>query len=107
VYLFWPVIFGFLRISTDSRVLSVPLAPAEALGFVRNLLALTQVRSGTEPDGFLDHLEAVTAGLFVRGAFFSDAHIVALMRQYGVSTIYSHDRDFRKFDGIRVVDPFV
>jgi len=28
------------------------------------------------------------------------------MRAYGVGTIYSNDRDYRKFDGIRVVDPF-
>lgn len=28
------------------------------------------------------------------------------MRQYEVKTILSHDRDFRKFDGIKVVDPF-
>jgi predicted nucleic acid-binding protein len=31
---------------------------------------------------------------------------VALMRQHGVSTIWSHDRDFLKFRGIKVQDPF-
>jgi hypothetical protein len=41
-----------------------------------------------------------------RGNLVPDAHLVALMRQYGVSTIVSHDRDFRMFDGIRVHDPF-
>jgi len=29
----------------------------------------------------------------------------ALMRQHGVTTIYSRDRDFRKYDGITVRDP--
>jgi hypothetical protein len=28
------------------------------------------------------------------------------MRQHGVGTIYTRDRDFRRFDGIRVEDPF-
>jgi len=28
------------------------------------------------------------------------------MRERGVSTIWSHDRDFRKFRGISVKDPF-
>jgi hypothetical protein len=28
------------------------------------------------------------------------------MRQHGVSTIYTRDRDFRRFDGIRAEDPF-
>ncbi len=27
------------------------------------------------------------------------------MRQNDVSTIYSHDREFRRFDGIEVIDP--
>jgi predicted nucleic acid-binding protein len=28
------------------------------------------------------------------------------MRQNGVTTIYTRDRDFRRFGGIRVEDPF-
>ena len=32
--------------------------------------------------------------------------IAALMRQYGVRTIYTRDRDFRRFDGIAVENPF-
>ena len=36
----------------------------------------------------------------------TDTHIVALMRRHGVRTIITHDRDFRRFDGIRVRDPF-
>ena len=34
-----------------------------------------------------------------------DAHLVALMRQHGVSTIYTRDRGFRRFDGLTVLDP--
>ena len=44
--------------------------------------------------------------LVIRGNLVPDAHLVALMRQHGVRTIWTHDRDFRKFNGIRVVDPF-
>ena len=51
-------------------------------------------------------LSSVISETRPRGNLLTDAHIVALMRQHGVSTIYTHDRDFRKFDGIRVVDPF-
>jgi predicted nucleic acid-binding protein len=28
------------------------------------------------------------------------------MRQHGVGTIYTRDRDFRRFDGITAEDPF-
>ena len=41
-----------------------------------------------------------------RGNRAPDAHLVALMREHGVSAIWSHDRDFRKFRGITVRDPF-
>lgn len=42
----------------------------------------------------------------VRGNLVPDAHVAALMRQHGVTTIWSHDRDFLKFPGINVRDPF-
>jgi predicted nucleic acid-binding protein len=41
-----------------------------------------------------------------RGNLVSDAHLVALMLEHGIATIWSHDRDFRKFRGITVRDPF-
>ena len=35
-----------------------------------------------------------------------DGHLATLMRQHGVATIYTRDRDFRRFDGIAAEDPF-
>ena len=35
----------------------------------------------------------------------SDAHIVALMRQHDVDAIWTTDRDFRRFDRVRLLDP--
>jgi len=35
----------------------------------------------------------------------SDGHLAALMRQRGVGTIYTRDRDFRRFDGIAAENP--
>ena len=64
------------------------------------------MRNLSEDPGFWDVLSSVISETRPRGNLLTDAHIVALMRQHGVSTIYTHDRDFRKFDGIRVVDPF-
>jgi predicted nucleic acid-binding protein len=36
-----------------------------------------------------------------------DAHVVALMHQHGVRTIWTRDRGFRRFRGIEAHDPFV
>jgi len=45
-------------------------------------------------------------GQAIKGNDVPDAAIVALMTANGVSPIYTRDRGFRRFDGIRVIDPF-
>ena len=48
----------------------------------------------------------IDIGRPIIGNDVADAAIVAMMTANGVSTIYSRDRGFRRFDGIRVIDPF-
>ena len=40
-----------------------------------------------------------------RGNLVPDIHLAALLRQHGVPVIGTHDRDYRKFDFLKVVDP--
>jgi uncharacterized protein len=105
VYLFWPTIMGYLRIVTHPGVLPRPLAPGDASANVAELLSRPHVRSPGEADGFWT-LYRDTAGGDTRGNDVPDAHLVALMRQHGVGTIYTRDRDFRRYDGIHARDPF-
>lgn len=107
LYLFWPVVMGYLRISTHSAILEKPLSADQAMGNIDALIGLSRVRSPGEEEGFWVFYRSVTGDSAVRGNLVSDAHLVALMRQHGVGTICTHDRDFRRFDGIRVVDPLV
>jgi toxin-antitoxin system PIN domain toxin len=106
VYLFWPVLIGYVRIATHPAVFEDPLAPDEAVANVGDLLERAHVRAPGEAPGFLSAYRAVTADQVVRGNLVTDAHLVALMRQYEVGTVISHDRDFLRFDGIEVQDPF-
>lgn len=105
LFLFWPVIMGFLRLSTNPALIDEPLAPSEALDLVEQLVERPHVRNPGEATGFLA-VYRETAQPGTRGKDVTDAHIAALMRQHGVQTIYTRDRDFRRFDGIRVEDPF-
>jgi toxin-antitoxin system PIN domain toxin len=106
VYLFWPVALGYLRISTHRAIFQKPLSAAEAMANVDDLVSRPHVRTGGEVDGFWNRYREVTDGVPVRGNLVPDAHIVALMRQHGVTMIWTHDRDFLKFQGINVRDPF-
>jgi toxin-antitoxin system PIN domain toxin len=106
-YLFWPVAAAFVRITSNPRLYHHPLALSKAIENIQELLSNGHVRTGSEGEGFFDVFSQACAEARATGNLVSDAYIVALMRQHGVRRILTHDRDFRKFDGIRVVDPFV
>lgn len=105
-YFFWPAILGYLRIVSHPSILESPLSNDEAMSNVETLLAPSHIRTASEGDGFWVTLRSVAADVKPRGNLVPDAHLVALMREHGVTTIWSHDRDFRKFRGIKVKDPF-
>lgn len=105
VYLFWPVLLGYLRIVTHPGILTNPLSPAIAMRNVDALLDRPHVRAPGEADGFWAVFRG-TAGDRPRGNDVPDAHVAALMRQHGVRLIYTRDRDFRRFDGLDARDPF-
>ncbi len=105
-YLFWPTIMSYLRIATHTRIFARPLDPEAAAENIEALLELPHVRTGSETERFWEVWRATTRGLVARGNIVPDAHLVALMREHGVGVIWSRDRDLRKFEGIRVADPF-
>jgi len=106
LYLFWPVTVGYLRIATHPAIFERPLSLSDAARNIERLLGRRHVRAPGEDDGFWRTFAATAAEASARGNLVSDAHLAALMRQYGVRTIVSRDRDFRRFDGIDVHDPF-
>ncbi|MDR1990921.1 MAG: PIN domain-containing protein [Acidobacteriaceae bacterium] len=103
----WPTLMAYLRIATHSSIFAVPLSPEEALRNIGALLALPHVRVISEQDGFLDLYTHVTAKISARGNLVPDAHVATILFQNGVRTLYSNDRDFRKFESLDVRDPFV
>jgi toxin-antitoxin system PIN domain toxin len=102
----WPTLMSYLRIATHPRIFAAPLAPDEAVGNVKSLLALPHTRAVAEQEGFLDAYAHVIEGVAVRGNLVPDAHVVAILFQHGVRTLYSNDRDFRKFESLDVKNPF-
>jgi uncharacterized protein len=106
LYLTWSTVMSYLRIATHSRIFSAPLTPDEAFGNIAALIGLPHVRTVAELDNFLDAYKHVAGDTPVRGNLVPDAHIAAILYQHGVRTLYSSDRDFRKFSTLEVRDPF-
>jgi hypothetical protein len=104
-YVFWPVISGYLRIATHPAVFERPLTPDEAMANIDGLLSLPHVQAPGEGERFWPRFREVAEEAGARGNLVPDAHVVALMRENGVRTIWTHDRDYRRFEGTEVRDP--
>jgi toxin-antitoxin system PIN domain toxin len=106
LYVFWPTVMAYLRIATHPSVFERPLSPDSALGNVERLLAAPAVQTAGEEPRFWPLFREVANDGDARGNLVPDAHLVSLMRQNGVRTIWTHDRDFHRFPGLDVRDPF-
>ncbi len=103
----WITLMGYLRVATHPGIFSRPLSAREAMSNVDALLALPHCRVVGELEDFWSAYRQVTAGIHARGNLVPDAHLAVILRQHGVRTLYTRDRDFLKFGFLDVRDPFV
>lgn len=105
-FLTWSIVYEFLRVATHARVLRRPLPPAEAWRFLESVLAAPSLDLLIETERHRDVLADLIAGTpQLAGNLLHDAHIVALMREHAVRSIYTRDLAFHRFPGIEVLDP--
>lgn len=101
----WPTLMSYLRIATHPGIFAAPLSPREAEANVDSLLSLPRVRALGEGSDFW-RVYGEVSDAPIRGNLVPDAHLAALLLEHGVTLLYSRDRDFLKFPGLRVEDPF-
>ena len=101
----WLTLMSYLRMATHPRIFSQPLSHADAVSNVEALMALPHCRVIGEQEGFWNVYLEVTGDVPTRGNLVPDAHLAAVLRQNGIATLYTHDRDFRKFAFLDVRDP--
>ena len=102
----WLTLMSYLRMATHPRIFAQPLSHADASRNVEALMALPHCRVIGEQDGFWNTYRDITGDVPTRGNLVPDAHLAAVLRQNGIATLYTHDRDFRKFAFLEVRDPF-
>jgi toxin-antitoxin system PIN domain toxin len=76
----------------------------EAAGIVDSWLEHPAIRLVQPSERHWPILSRLLPDAQARGALVMDAHLAALAIEHG-ATLYSSDRDFRRFSGVRVVDP--
>ena len=107
-YLTEGIVYEFFRQCTHPGLFERPLTWDQALRFVRTLYnrdTVTVLTAG------VDHWPTLAATLpqlrYAAGSQFLDIRTYVLMREHGISTIYTANPAFHQLDDIRVVNPLV
>lgn len=102
----WPCIYEFLRVVTHRRAFSPPTPLIDALEDLDRLFdapTLTLLGAGS---GHRGHMRRMLEAGRVAGNIVHDGHIAALLREHGVREFWTTDKDFTRFPGIVIRNPF-
>jgi hypothetical protein len=102
----WPCVYEFLRVVTHPRVFHPPVPAARALEDIGQILLSPSLVVLRETDRHPAIMRQVIEESGATGNLLHDAHIAALCREHGVGEIVTGDRDFSRFNGLAVTNPF-
>src|SRR5436853_153282 len=97
----------FLRILTHAKVYHPPVSIEVALQDLNSILASPSLSMLAETGSHPAILERVVRQSGATGNLIHDAHIVALCLEHGVTELLTADRDFTRFSGLKINNPFL
>jgi hypothetical protein len=100
----WVTLLAFLRITTSTRSFIDPMSLEEAGGIVAAWLAHPGVSILQPTERHWTILSRLIADGQARGPLVMDAHLAALAMEHG-ATLCTTDRDFTRFQGLRLLNP--
>jgi uncharacterized protein len=100
----WQSALAFIRVSTHPKIYTQPMATEVATRLVSGWLERPQVVSLSPESRYWSILHEQLRLAQVRGPMVMDAALAALAIEHGAS-LCTTDRDFRRFDGLRLIDP--
>ncbi|MBI2895856.1 MAG: PIN domain-containing protein [Deltaproteobacteria bacterium] len=101
----WPCVYEFLRVVTHPRIFDPPTEMSVALEDLESLLDSPSLLTIGEGPAHRAHLRGVIESGAVTGNLVHDAHIAALAIEHGAAELWTVDRDFSRFGGLRIVNP--
>lgn len=103
----WPCVHEFLAIVTHTRIYSPPSPVAIALDQVQAWLESPSLVLFSETSGYWEQLQDVIKTGRISGPLVHDARIAALCLQHGVTELWTADRDFGRFPGLKTRNPLI
>jgi toxin-antitoxin system PIN domain toxin len=100
----WQTALAFIRIATHAKVYRKPMSTELAIGLVSSWLERPQVVALSPDAQFWTILRHQLTSAQIRGPLVTDAALAALALEQGAS-LCTTDRDFRRFDGLILIDP--
>jgi uncharacterized protein len=102
----WSTIHAFLRITTQSALFERPYTIADAASIVESWLEQPSVAVLEQGNRYWPIFHRLLRNSQVRGNLVMDAHLAALSIEHG-ATLFTTDRDFARFDELRVTNPLL
>jgi toxin-antitoxin system PIN domain toxin len=104
VGLTWAAMLGFVRITTNRKIVARPLAVEAVMQRLEEWLALPHVHIAAPSDAHFARLRAQLERLGTAANLTTDAHLAVLAMERGY-VLYSTDSDFARFPGLRWANP--
>ena len=103
----WACVHEFLAIATHPRIYRPPTALDRAVAQVDAWLESPSLVLLGEADGHWGALRAVVRAGKVLGPQVHDARVAATCMAHGVRELWTADRDFGRFAGLKAINPLV
>lgn len=103
----WPCIHEFLAVVTHPRIYRPPTPIAKAVDQVDAWFESPTLVLLGEADGHWPALKALVMAGKVEGPRVHDARVAAICASHGVRELWTADRDFSRFPGLKTVNPLV
>ncbi len=103
----WPCVAEFLCVVTHPRLFAPPTAIGIALQAVEEYRKAPSVVFLGEGEEYWTALANAIRGAESRGPAVYDARIAALCIAHGVTELWTADRDYSRFPGLRTRNPLV
>ena len=95
---------GFIRICTNPRVFQIPSTLEEIGAFVAAVRGAPGYCHLTPGVNAIEQLLELCVNSHAHGDLVTDAYIATIALNLD-ATVVTFDRDFRRFDGLRIIDP--